>query len=177
MLKSASTFTIPLFSCVSKTPATESVCRKIAKDFTDKWWFPHCLGAVDGKHIFIQPPANDVGLFYNNKSRFSITIMTGCWCTLHASVCKCLKCQGVCTLTSKSCHGHRPTTCPLWGATAKQWHCNALHVCWWWGPPTELQSDEATSLSESQQESKCFWHFSKSPQIFSIHTNVWSLTR
>ncbi|XP_067285679.1 uncharacterized protein [Pseudorasbora parva] len=58
-----------------KTPTTESAWKAIAKDFADKWNFPHCLGAVDGKHIFIQPPANTGSMFYNYKSRFSIILL------------------------------------------------------------------------------------------------------
>nr|XP_033486035.1 uncharacterized protein LOC117258913 [Epinephelus lanceolatus] len=49
--------------------------KAIAKDFHDKWQFPHCLGAVDGKHVFIQPPANSRSVYYNYKSRFSIILM------------------------------------------------------------------------------------------------------
>lgn len=62
-------------SLVSQTPTTESEWRAISKDFADKWNFPHCLGAVDGKHIFIQPPAKTGSMFYNYKSRFSIILM------------------------------------------------------------------------------------------------------
>nr|XP_033501871.1 protein ANTAGONIST OF LIKE HETEROCHROMATIN PROTEIN 1-like isoform X2 [Epinephelus lanceolatus] len=58
-----------------KTPGTEPEWKAIAKDFHDKWQFPHCLGAVDGKHIFIQPSANSGSMYYNYKSRFSIILM------------------------------------------------------------------------------------------------------
>lgn len=61
--------------CVSQTPNTESEWKAIAKHFADKWNFPHCLGAVDGKHISIQPPAKSGSMFYNYKSRFSIILM------------------------------------------------------------------------------------------------------
>uniref|UniRef100_A0A1A7WNN8 DDE Tnp4 domain-containing protein n=1 Tax=Iconisemion striatum TaxID=60296 RepID=A0A1A7WNN8_9TELE len=58
-----------------KAPSTESEWKVIAKDFEDKWHFPHCIGAIDGKHIFIQPPANSGSMFYNYKSRFSVILM------------------------------------------------------------------------------------------------------
>ncbi|XP_054588663.2 uncharacterized protein [Nothobranchius furzeri] len=58
-----------------KTLSTETEWKVIAKDFEDKWHFPHCIGAIDGKHIFIQPPANSGSTFYNYKSRFSIILM------------------------------------------------------------------------------------------------------
>lgn len=35
------------------TPKTESWMR-IAQDFEAKWQLPHCVGAIDGKHVIIQ---------------------------------------------------------------------------------------------------------------------------
>lgn len=40
-----------------------------------KWQFPHCLGAIDRRHIFIKTPANSGSTFYNYKSSFSILLM------------------------------------------------------------------------------------------------------
>ena len=42
----------------------------IAHDFYTKWNMPNCLGAIDGKHVNIQAPANSGPLFYNYKSFF-----------------------------------------------------------------------------------------------------------
>ncbi|XP_065117492.1 uncharacterized protein [Paramisgurnus dabryanus] len=48
-----------------KTPSTEGEWRTIAMDFERKWQFPHCLGALDGKHIYIQPPRKSGSLYHN----------------------------------------------------------------------------------------------------------------
>lgn len=32
--------------------------RSIAEDFEDMWDFPHCIGAIDGKHVLIQVSYN-----------------------------------------------------------------------------------------------------------------------
>lgn len=58
-----------------QTPKTEEEWRAIAKGFVEKWQFPHCLGALDGKHIYIQPPANSGSTWHNYKSRFSVLMM------------------------------------------------------------------------------------------------------
>uniref|UniRef100_A0A1B0D4C0 Uncharacterized protein n=1 Tax=Phlebotomus papatasi TaxID=29031 RepID=A0A1B0D4C0_PHLPP len=50
----------------------------VAKGFEDKYDFPHCCGAVDGKHVRIQKPANSAGLYYNYKGYFSIVLLAVC---------------------------------------------------------------------------------------------------
>lgn len=44
-----------------QTPKSEEEWQAIAKNFVEKWQFPHCLGALDGKHIYIQPPVGVCG--------------------------------------------------------------------------------------------------------------------
>ena len=54
---------------------TEEQWKYIADDFYTKWKVPNCLGAVDGKHVNIQAPANSGSLFYNYKSFFSLVFL------------------------------------------------------------------------------------------------------
>ncbi len=50
-------------------------CREVSEGFMSRWDFPNCLGAVDGKHIKIVPPANSGSLYFNYKGFHSIVLM------------------------------------------------------------------------------------------------------
>lgn len=47
---------------------------KVAKGFYDKFGFPHCLGALDGKHMRIKCPSHSASLYYNWKKFYSIIL-------------------------------------------------------------------------------------------------------
>ncbi|XP_047020886.1 uncharacterized protein LOC124633863 isoform X1 [Helicoverpa zea] len=54
---------------------TKDDWKRIAKDFQELWQFKNCLGALDGKHVYIMCPANTGSSFFNYKQRFSIVLM------------------------------------------------------------------------------------------------------
>lgn len=46
-----------------------------AEEFYNKWNFPNCIGAVDGKHIRILCPKKSSSLFFNYKDFFSTVLL------------------------------------------------------------------------------------------------------
>ncbi|CAJ0956124.1 unnamed protein product [Ranitomeya imitator] len=48
---------------------------KIACGFNDTCDFPHCIGALDGKHIRVRKPPNSGTQFYNYKQFFSVVLL------------------------------------------------------------------------------------------------------
>ena len=60
---------------VMELPRSEDKWKAIAQDFATKWNLPHCLGALDGKHVAIRCPPKSGSVYYNYKQFFSIVLM------------------------------------------------------------------------------------------------------
>lgn len=57
-----------------KPGETEEYWRDVAYEYLDRWNFPHCLGAMDGKHVRIRKPAKSGSMYFNYKKYFSIVL-------------------------------------------------------------------------------------------------------
>lgn len=54
---------------------TSGDLQEKAKEFLDKWDFPNCCGAIDGKHVRIVCPKLSGSLCYNYKGYFSTVLL------------------------------------------------------------------------------------------------------
>ena len=54
---------------------SEEKWKSIADEFYERWNFPNCIGAIDGKQVMIQCPFNSGSLFYNYKLYFSVVLL------------------------------------------------------------------------------------------------------
>lgn len=59
-------------------PKTEGDWKNISNEFEKVWNMPHCIGALDGKHIQIQCPNGTGSLYHNYKGTFSLVLMAVC---------------------------------------------------------------------------------------------------
>ena len=58
-----------------KVPSSPEEWLTVAEKFESRWQFPNCIGAIDGKHIAMQPPGNSGSYYYNYKQTNSIVLM------------------------------------------------------------------------------------------------------
>lgn len=64
-------------------PETAADWQGVAANFDDKWNFPHCIGAIDGKHILLKAPWNSGSLYHNYKGTFSTILLALVDANLH----------------------------------------------------------------------------------------------
>ena len=60
---------------VMKCPKNLEEWNKVSQEFSKRWQYHNCGGALDGKHIRIQKPINAGSLYYNYKKFHSIVLM------------------------------------------------------------------------------------------------------
>ena len=53
-----------------RVPNTPEEWKRYEAEIRQRWKFPHCLGAVGGKHIGLIHPVNSGSEFYNYKGFF-----------------------------------------------------------------------------------------------------------
>jgi len=60
---------------VLKCPKTVEEWKEVAKNFSSRWNYHNCLGAIDGKHVAIKKPANAGSVYFNYKDFHSVVLM------------------------------------------------------------------------------------------------------
>jgi hypothetical protein len=63
------------FSDLTGLPNTSEDWKIKSEEFRSRWNLPHCLGAIDGKHIAIKRPRLSSTLYHNYKGFFSIILL------------------------------------------------------------------------------------------------------
>jgi len=55
---------------VLELPSRPEQWLALERDFNRLWDFPHCIGAIDGKHVRITAPEDTGSLYFNYKGYF-----------------------------------------------------------------------------------------------------------
>nr|CAI5819399.1 unnamed protein product [Callosobruchus analis] len=58
-----------------KMPQTVEEWTNLSNEYNNKWNFPNCIGALDGKHVILSSPIHSGSEFINYKGTFSIVMM------------------------------------------------------------------------------------------------------
>ena len=61
-----------------RPPSSAEEWRTISNDFFELWNMPHCIGALDGKHVCIRKPSHSGSLWHNYKGFFSMVLLAIC---------------------------------------------------------------------------------------------------
>ena len=59
-------------------PTTTMEWKRVSEGFEQIWNFPHCVGAIDGKHVVMQAPGRSGSTFYNYKGTHSLVLLAVC---------------------------------------------------------------------------------------------------
>lgn len=54
---------------------TQEMWQQTERGFRERWFFPNCIGALDGKHVLIQAPPCSGSKYFNYKKSFSIVLL------------------------------------------------------------------------------------------------------
>lgn len=58
-----------------RVPTSEEEWKIVANDYGERWNFFNCIGALDGKHVRIDPPLNSGSMFHNYKGYASVVLL------------------------------------------------------------------------------------------------------
>ncbi|XP_065664391.1 uncharacterized protein LOC136086052 [Hydra vulgaris] len=58
-------------------PSSQKEWLEISSELYERWNFPHCLGAIDGKHVIVQSPAEVAQSKCNAKYEFTLVDIGG----------------------------------------------------------------------------------------------------